>query len=179
MLFDNLVRYSGVAQSVGGIPLLTVRINFPLRVRIAPPEQILTYGILICMPFKNHQDLLAYQRKWMADRRHSFFHDKSCVECGSTHELELDHIDPGQKVDHRIWNWSKERQEVELAKCQVLCESCHLIKTKKWYELRRKHGSHTMYTRGCRCVECKANEVRRVNDRRRKRLIAKSTTKPL
>jgi hypothetical protein len=43
--------------------------------------------------------------------------------------MELDHVDPSQKVDHRIWSWSKARMDVEVAKCQVLCYDCHLAKS--------------------------------------------------
>ena len=54
-----------------------------------------------------------------------------CVKCGcwDLDQLEVDHIDPNTKVSHRVWSWSKERRENELAKCQVLCRACHLTKT--------------------------------------------------
>lgn len=54
-----------------------------------------------------------------------------CVKCGSKKELQVDHIDPEDKVTHRVWSWSKARREVELAKCQVLCHECHKKKTAK------------------------------------------------
>lgn len=52
-----------------------------------------------------------------------------CANCGFWGELEVDHIDPAQKENHRIWCWSKERREAELKKCQVLCRFCHSIKS--------------------------------------------------
>ena len=61
----------------------------------------------------------------MKSRRDSFFKDKRCIKCNSVERLELDYIDPKLKVSHRIWSWSKERQNVEIAKCQVLCYDCH------------------------------------------------------
>jgi hypothetical protein len=70
-----------------------------------------------------------YQRKWMADRRAEFFAGKACVFCGSTEQLELDHVDRDKKTHHRIWSWSKERREAEVAKCRVLCHECHLKRT--------------------------------------------------
>lgn len=55
---------------------------------------------------------------------------KFCTVCKSSKKLELDHKNPGEKIDHKIWSWSKKRQEVELAKCQVLCATCHKDKSK-------------------------------------------------
>lgn len=97
----------------------------------------------------------------MAERRAEFFKDKQCIECGSTMELELDHIDPNEKVSHRIWSWSQARREVEIAKCQVLCKECHKRKTASQYEITHgvkayRHGTSSMYKRhGCRCGLCK------------------------
>lgn len=66
-----------------------------------------------------------YQREWVARRRAKWFADKTCVDCGGAADLELDHIDPTQKVSHRIWSWSWERIEAEAAKCVVRCTDCH------------------------------------------------------
>lgn len=82
------------------------------------------------MPFKNPQDAHQYKLRWTAERRATWFAGKRCVRCGSTESLQLDHVDPLRKVDHRIWNWATERREVELAKCQPLCEECHKDKTR-------------------------------------------------
>lgn len=43
--------------------------------------------------------------------------------------LEVDHIDPDQKISHKVWSWAKPRRDAELAKCQVLCNKCHKNKT--------------------------------------------------
>lgn len=64
-----------------------------------------------------------------------------CAVCGSTLNLEIDHIDPALK-DPRLrkttrkandqaylWAWPIEAQNAELAKCQVLCMDCHAKKT--------------------------------------------------
>ncbi len=68
----------------------------------------------------------------MARRRKEWFDAKGpCVQCGSWQELELDHIDPKTKVSSRIWSWTQSKRDAELKKCQVLCRSCHLEKTKK------------------------------------------------
>lgn len=52
-----------------------------------------------------------------------------CAECGSTRELQFDHVDPGTKVSSNIWTWARERRLAELAKCQLLCKKCHKKKS--------------------------------------------------
>jgi hypothetical protein len=65
----------------------------------------------------------------MAQRRNAFFKNKTCVRCGSTDQLELDHVDQNTKANHRIWSWSVERRNAEITKCQILCHDCHVRKT--------------------------------------------------
>ncbi|MEM1417446.1 MAG: HNH endonuclease [Myxococcota bacterium] len=72
-----------------------------------------------------------YQREWMAARRAKFFEGKACARCGATEGLELDHVDPTEKVTHCVWSWSEQRRSEELAKCQVLCRRCHKAKTRR------------------------------------------------
>lgn len=81
------------------------------------------------MPYKNPDEQREYQRNWRAKRRADFFMGKTCVRCGATEELQLDHIDRNTKVHHGIWSWSEERRNSELAKCQILCLPCHKTKT--------------------------------------------------
>lgn len=82
-----------------------------------------------------------------------------CQECGSWKNLEVDHIDPALKIDHRIWTWSEVRRTEELKKCQVLCYDCHLKKTVATYEkIPQIHGTVASYKRShspCRCDLCK------------------------
>lgn len=75
-----------------------------------------------------------YQRLWVARRRAAFFSGKSCIQCGSTEGLELDHTDrttkdPVLKLGTRIWSWSEDKRAAEIAKCQILCHECHKIKS--------------------------------------------------
>lgn len=87
---------------------------------------------------------------------------KSCVKCGSTQSLEVDHIDPALKVTHSVWSWSIPRRTVELAKCQVLCTECHKAKTRADRPLP-EHGTISRYgsIHKCRCDLCrKANAER-------------------
>lgn len=109
-----------------------------------------------------------YHRNWLRLRRKSFFDGKFCVNCNSTENLELDHIDPNTKVSHNIWSWSKERREEEIAKCQVLCKTCHLNKTIE-QSLRKPitHGN-SGYDRMCRCEVCKSAHSIRMQGRNRK-----------
>ncbi len=81
------------------------------------------------MPYRDKAKQQHYQKKWLAGRRAEWFRGKKCADCNSTRDLELDHIDPEQKKDHRIWSWSRKRQLAELQKCQVLCHDCHSDKT--------------------------------------------------
>lgn len=70
------------------------------------------------MPFVNAEKQRAYVRTWTAKRRAEWLADKACVACGATEQLEVDHIDPAAKSSHRIWSWTKERRDAELAKCR-------------------------------------------------------------
>src|ERR1700738_5295764 len=79
------------------------------------------------MPFKSRKEKQKYQREWYAKRRAHYIeqHGGKCVKCGSTNKLEFDHKDPRDKVSHKIWSWKIDRIEAELAKCQLLCITCH------------------------------------------------------
>lgn len=96
-------------------------------------------------------------RKWTAKNRADYMVGKFCVHCGSTNSLEVDHVDPEQKVSHRIWSWSAARRTAELAKCQILCTDCHLTKTLEQRKIP-EHGTVSRYSgkQKCRCEPCKA-----------------------
>jgi 5-methylcytosine-specific restriction endonuclease McrA len=81
------------------------------------------------MPYADPDRQREYMRLWIASRRAEYFTGKNCVNCDSTEQLELDHIDRTVKIDHKIWSWSKARREAELVKCQILCKECHKKKT--------------------------------------------------
>jgi len=54
-----------------------------------------------------------------------------CVACGSTEKLELDHIERHTKEFmpvRRCGDVSLERFKAEVAKCQLLCNLCHIKK---------------------------------------------------
>ena len=96
-----------------------------------------------------------YARIWIQNRRQTWFANKVCVNCGSTENLELDHINPTTKIDHKIWSWTESRRLEELEKCQVLCEDCHLIKSINERNYSKTHGMLSTYNKGCRCLDCK------------------------
>jgi hypothetical protein len=91
----------------------------------------------------------------MEKRRNDYFLDKRCADCGSKENLELDHVYRQTKITHRIWSWSKQRQEEELAKCVARCHTCHVKKTLDKDLPRAKHGTRSKYNAGCRCAECR------------------------
>lgn len=86
-----------------------------------------------------------------------------CVVCGSTEDLELDHINKAEKSFNitQMWSVSKERYDAELAKCQLLCHTHHVEKShreKDWGKGYGEldHGSASMYKNyGCRCDPCR------------------------
>lgn len=103
----------------------------------------------------------AYQREWIRKRRQAWIESQGsiCANCGETNKpFELDHIDPKTKVSHNIWSWSAERREAELAKCQLLCEDCHMDKSIQELTVEYSHGEYRMYhDKGCRCQPCTAS----------------------
>lgn len=110
-----------------------------------------------------------YQRVWIAKRRAEWFREKYCTRCSSTTHLEIHHVEPENKVDHKVWSWSRERQAVELAKCVVLCRSCHDEVTAEM--VMPEHGTASRYHHKkspCRCELCK--EARKLEGRRSRSL---------
>lgn len=108
------------------------------------------------MPMATNEEQREYQRKWMAKRRADWLRGKCCVKCCSTENLQVDHVDPSTKIDHKVWSWSKERRDAELSKCQVLCRACHQEKTTKESYRPDRHGLGGYHNRRCRCDICKA-----------------------
>lgn len=84
-----------------------------------------------------------------------------CNKCGSCDDLQFDHIDPKAKsftITTRIRDWGIETLIPELVKCQLLCGSCHRLKTMadRGYSVAvGRHGTISTYTY-CHCELCKA-----------------------
>lgn len=109
---------------------------------------------------------------------------KSCAKCGSTENLEVDHIDPELKAFGVSNQWTKKNTAKiaeELKKCQALCYSCHKEKSAR-ESSERKTGTFTHGTiygwmkAKCTCSVCletklgwhaTRNELRRGTDSKR------------
>jgi len=92
-----------------------------------------------------------------------------CVTCQSSTDLQIDHIDPKQKTRPlaHAWSMSEDKWLAELAKCQLLCHSCHIAKTRTEQQKPITHGTYAGYRKGCRCEPCKV-----IERHRRKKWIA-------
>ena len=101
-----------------------------------------------------------------------------CISCGTSKNLEFDHINPKTK-NFSITTYagaSNQKFLREASKCQLLCKSCHSFKT--WAtdgRKRSKHGSISMYTnKKCRCDLCRAGWRLHQNNYMKKRRKALS-----
>lgn len=102
-------------------------------------------AILRYMPMATPAAQSAYQLEWRRKRRDAWFAENGpCVDCRSWEQLELDHIDPTLKVDHKIWSWARARREAELAKCVARCQPCHAKKSGTEAARGERHGRSTI-----------------------------------
>jgi hypothetical protein len=117
------------------------------------------------MGYSDKEKQREYQKQWIAKRRAKYLEGKSCAFCGSSENLEIDHINPEQKTFNpsALWSMSETNPKriAELAKCQILCSDCHGKKTLVDISNRigqeiLQHGTATMYDKhGCRCPPCR------------------------
>lgn len=82
-----------------------------------------------------------------------------CVTCGTTEQLEIDHIDRVTKSFpvSKMWAIKEEKFYEELRKCQLLCKSHHLEKTRE--ELSVSHGGGMSGKKNCPCGPCKQRKA--------------------
>lgn len=123
----------------------------------------------VFMAYANKEQQREYQKNWIAKRRSNYFLGKMCVDCGSKLNLEIDHVDPSQKISHKIWSWSNNKMLEELDKCVIRCHDCHKVKTTKERFVVHSHGTFQQYqSYKCRCSLCRAaNAAYRRNRRAR------------
>jgi 5-methylcytosine-specific restriction endonuclease McrA len=109
-----------------------------------------------------------YQREYQLKRYHERMATAKirlgnrCVECGTTEDLEIDHIDPAKKTIKlsNLWSIAEHLFNAELEKCQLLCSNCHRNKSK--IDIGVEHGggvSGKFITtdgkrKGCPCGPC-------------------------
>jgi len=132
------------------------------------------------MSFNNKEEYNAYMRQYMLDRYHTQREkllkllDNKCTKCGSTENLEFDHIDPSTKsfTIGKLNTMAFYKAVEEVKKCQLLCQSCHNSKTineKGFQEVKGKDVHGTLSScRYCKCDICKTfkNEYNRENYRK-------------
>ncbi len=118
------------------------------------------------MPYANTYDYNQYLRDYLR-RRYYERRDRAiallggkCVNCGSTDNLQFDHIDHGQKsfdVADRLAQYSWDRLLTEIEKCQLLCFVCHVEKSViERGQSMAHHGTASMYQHyKCRCDLCR------------------------
>lgn len=114
------------------------------------------------MGYKDPAKKREYQLEWIKKRRDSWLIENGpCILCNSWENLEVDHIDPSTKSIEpaRIWSLSAPKRTLELSKCQVLCDKCHLEKTRSELAYIPPHGTRARYSRKdehkCRCSLCR------------------------
>ena len=86
------------------------------------------------MPYADREKQRDYQRSWMVERKRRALNYlvNQCVYCGTTKNLEIDHVEPTSKTCPIAGLLSHKWETVvaELDKCQVVCHDCHVRKTK-------------------------------------------------
>ena len=114
---------------------------------------------------KTRKQYNAYMKVYMLRRYHEHMArlredlGGKCVKCGSSEDLEIDHIDRTKKKLNvaKVWSHNKEKYAAELRKCQLLCKECHRKKTLVdlgKFDARIIHGTVSS-VRYCSCSSCK------------------------
>jgi len=118
------------------------------------------------MSIKNSkEEYNEYMRKYHLKRYYLLKNDiihmlgGKCILCGAISNLAFDHKNPNIKSFNitSMLTYSLTKLKKEINKCQLLCSSCHNIKTLK--EQNKKiaigtHGTLSSY-RYCKCSKCR------------------------
>lgn len=124
-----------------------------------------------------------YMRTYMLKRYHKRINDAKqllggkCIKCGTQDNLQFDHINPATKLYTiaNVWNYRKEILDIEISKCQLLCEKCHEEKTLNdlgRVSAKNTHGTLSSY-KYCRCDLCKQVKADHYKQWRAKRKLDK------
>ena len=126
------------------------------------------------MPKTRAQYMRKYIRAHKARRRAQLIEmlGGCCVRCGSTEDLEFDHIDPATKRFNIGADLTRSWAELveEASRCQLLCREDHIAKGAE----DRSEVPHGLYRYWywywrCRCEVCRAaNAAKSARDRARK-----------
>ncbi len=109
---------------------------------------------------QNKEQHNAYMAEYMLKRYHTKRDAAKeqfgniCSSCGSSEQLEFDHINPEEKSFNisRMWSFSDSIIQAELEKCQLLCRECHKQKHASSFPC----GTAQRYWVGCKCSPCTA-----------------------
>ena len=67
------------------------------------------------MPYADPVRQATYQANLLKRRRLAWVTvNGPCRGCGGNEKLEVDHVNPLEKVSHTVWSWSAERRAGEL-----------------------------------------------------------------
>ena len=92
-----------------------------------------------------------------------------CANCGATEELEIDHInreDKSYNIGQILTSGNENMLRAELAKCQVLCHTCH--KDKSAQEAAVEHGGGKAGKKNCKCDPCRLKKNEYLREWKRK-----------
>ena len=83
-----------------------------------------------------HKDYFRERNKIATQKNRAHYVDVmggKCVKCGTTENLEFDHVHPEDKKITISSMWLRKHDTImeELSKCQLLCHDCHKQKTKE------------------------------------------------
>lgn len=121
------------------------------------------------MPY-TREERRKYQAEYRQRRRREAIEylGGACVVCGTTEDLEFNHMDPREKSFNLSKFWgTKAAFWEEVEKCNLLCTPHHKEETARQYAtgelvswerptLPYAHGTERMYAKkGCRCPDCR------------------------
>lgn len=112
-----------------------------------------------------------YHREYYKKRRQAIFDylGGKCVECGTTENLEVDHINREDKSFHVSQRLSVKNNSAELDKCQLLCTTHHKAKTSREQSGWTHGTTYGWMRKKCKCEECSAEKIAWTNRRNTKR----------
>jgi hypothetical protein len=115
------------------------------------------------MPYRDPaQHVRATTERILRRRAEWFAANGPCVDCGSWEALQVDHVDPATKVEHRIWSWSRDKREAELEKCVPRCQPCHARKSATECAVGEANGATRLTVADVLMIRASAEPVRKL-----------------